>query len=80
MDSGDPEVTHDEKEQRGDQADCQVDREQDAAGRGGGIRWRKRCVNVSTICIGEYVGLEETTASGTSTSGSSGSGDCWNGR
>jgi len=25
----------------------------------GGIRWNKRWVNVSTTCIGEYVGLEE---------------------
>jgi len=25
----------------------------------GGIRWNCRCVNVSTVCIGEYVGLEE---------------------
>jgi putative transposase len=26
----------------------------------GGIRWKNRhCVNVSTVCIGEYVGLEE---------------------
>ena len=25
----------------------------------GGIRWNKRRVNVSTTCIGEYVGLEE---------------------
>ena len=25
----------------------------------GGIRWNRRWVNVSTVCIGEYVGLEE---------------------
>jgi putative transposase len=25
----------------------------------GGIRWRRGWVNVSTVCIGEYVGLEE---------------------
>ncbi len=25
----------------------------------GGIRWNCRWVNVSTVCIGEYVGLEE---------------------
>jgi putative transposase len=25
----------------------------------GGIRWNKQWVNVSTTCIGEYVGLEE---------------------
>ena len=25
----------------------------------GGIRWKKDWVNVSTVCIGEYVGLEE---------------------
>ena len=25
----------------------------------GGIRWNNRWVNVSTTCIGEYVGLEE---------------------
>jgi hypothetical protein len=25
----------------------------------GGIRWNSRWVNVSTVCIGEYVGLEE---------------------
>jgi hypothetical protein len=25
----------------------------------GGIRWRSGWVNVSTVCIGEYVGLEE---------------------
>ena len=25
----------------------------------GGIRWNKRCVNVSITCVGEYVGLEE---------------------
>ena len=25
----------------------------------GGIRWNSAWVNVSTICVGEYVGLEE---------------------
>jgi transposase InsO family protein len=25
----------------------------------GGIRWNRRWVNVSTVCVGEYVGLEE---------------------
>ncbi len=25
----------------------------------GGIRWNRRWVNVSTVCIGEYVGLAE---------------------
>jgi hypothetical protein len=25
----------------------------------GGIRWKRGCVNVSTVCIGEYVGLDE---------------------
>ena len=25
----------------------------------GGIRWNRRLVNVSTVCIGEHVGLEE---------------------
>jgi putative transposase len=25
----------------------------------GGIRWNSRWVNVSTVCVGEYVGLEE---------------------
>ena len=25
----------------------------------GGIRWNRDWVNVSTVCIGEYVGLEE---------------------
>jgi hypothetical protein len=25
----------------------------------GGIRWNKQWVNVSTVCVGEYVGLEE---------------------
>ncbi len=25
----------------------------------GGMRWNRRWVNVSTVCIGEYVGLEE---------------------
>jgi len=25
----------------------------------GGIRWNKQWVNVSTVCAGEYVGLEE---------------------
>jgi hypothetical protein len=25
----------------------------------GGIRWNKQWVNVSTTCVGEYVGLEE---------------------
>ena len=25
----------------------------------GGIRWQRGWVNVSTVCIGEYVGLEE---------------------
>jgi hypothetical protein len=25
----------------------------------GGIRWNARWVNVSTVCVGEYVGLEE---------------------
>ncbi len=28
-------------------------------GGNGGIRWNSRWVNVSTVCIGEYVGLEE---------------------
>src|SRR5207253_753525 len=27
--------------------------------RNGGIRWNNQWVNVSTVCIGEYVGLEE---------------------
>jgi putative transposase len=26
---------------------------------GGGIRWNSRWVNVSIVCVGEYVGLEE---------------------
>ena len=25
----------------------------------GGIRWNREWVNVSTVCVGEYVGLEE---------------------
>jgi hypothetical protein len=25
----------------------------------GGIRWNRRWLNVSTVCVGEYVGLEE---------------------
>lgn len=25
----------------------------------GGIRWNRHWVNVSTVCIGEYVGIEE---------------------
>ena len=25
----------------------------------GGIRWNRDWVNVSTVCIGEYIGLEE---------------------
>ena len=27
--------------------------------RGGGMRWNSRWVNVSIVCVGEYVGLEE---------------------
>src|SRR4030095_3862675 len=36
----------------------------------GGIRWEHDWVNVSTVCVGDYVGLEEisTTASGMSIS------------
>src|SRR2546426_5112001 len=32
----------------------------------GGIRWNSRWVNVSTVCIGEYVGLEERSEEHTS--------------
>ena len=31
----------------------------DALRRNGGIRWNNGWINVSTVCIGEYVGLEE---------------------
>ncbi len=37
----------------------------------GGIRWNRRWVNVSTVCIGEYIGLgrRSTMESGAFTSG-----------
>ncbi len=43
----------------------------------GGIRWNHRWVNVSTVCVGEYVGLEEID--GTSSSGPCGSAGCSSG-